>query len=295
MPIPSLPVLLDVDTGLDDACALLLAALHPRLDLRAVTCVFGNADVDRVARNTLQVLAAAGRLDVPVGRGAACAPAAGAYAPRRRHGVDGLGDLDHAALRLPAAPADPDARPAVELLHDVLAAAQREGERPALVALGPLTNVAQLLTQYPDVSQALGRIVCVGGLPRPEDPSAAVDFNVSSDLGAADAVTDLARRLAVPVTSYGMDVFFEVSVSRAETAGLLASPSAAARLAGALVGAQCDRLDARAATIGDAGAVCAVIDPDGLDALRDNGIDVVRSVDAEGWRRLWLDTVSGRK
>jgi pyrimidine-specific ribonucleoside hydrolase len=293
--IPPLPVLLDVDTGLDDACALLLAALHPHLDLRAVTCVFGNADVDQVVRNTVRVLAAAGRLDVPVGRGAVRAPAAGASGPRRSHGVDGLGDLDHVALGLPAASADPHARPAVELLHDVLAAAQRVGERPALVALGPLTNVAQLLKQYPDVSQALGRIVCVGGLPRQENRSATADFNVRSDPEAADAVTDLARQLAVPLTSYGMNVFFEVSVSRAETAALLASPSAAARLAGALVGAQCDRFDAPAATIGDAGAVCAVIDPDGLDVLRDNGIDVVRSVDAGRWRRLWLDTVSGRK
>src|SRR3954470_13410726 len=67
MPIP---VVLDVDTGVDDACALLLAALHPDVDLRAVTCVAGNAPVDDVVRNTRIVLGAAGRLDVPVGRGA---------------------------------------------------------------------------------------------------------------------------------------------------------------------------------------------------------------------------------
>jgi inosine-uridine nucleoside N-ribohydrolase len=68
MPIP---VVLDVDTGVDDACALLLAALHPDVDLRAVTCVAGNAPVDDVVRNTLVVLEAAGRGDVLVGRGAA--------------------------------------------------------------------------------------------------------------------------------------------------------------------------------------------------------------------------------
>lgn len=58
MPIP---LVLDVDTGIDDACALLLAALHPELDLRAVTCVGGNAPLPLVARNTLTVLEAAGR------------------------------------------------------------------------------------------------------------------------------------------------------------------------------------------------------------------------------------------
>lgn len=62
-----LPVHLDVDTGVDDACALLLASLHPALDLRSVTCVGGNAPVADVTRNTLTVLEAAGRHDVPVG------------------------------------------------------------------------------------------------------------------------------------------------------------------------------------------------------------------------------------
>ena len=60
------PVILDVDTGLDDACALLLAARHPELDLKAVTCVGGNVGLDDVVVNTLTVLEAAGRSDVPV-------------------------------------------------------------------------------------------------------------------------------------------------------------------------------------------------------------------------------------
>ncbi|NMM33740.1 MAG: nucleoside hydrolase, partial [Phycicoccus sp.] len=69
-PVP-VPMILDVDTGVDDACALLLAALHPQADLRAVTCVGGNTNVDQVVRNTLTVLDVAGRADVPVARGVA--------------------------------------------------------------------------------------------------------------------------------------------------------------------------------------------------------------------------------
>ena len=73
LPMDSLarPVILDVDTGVDDACALLLAARHPSLDLRGVTCVGGNAPVEDVVANTLTVLEATGRLDVPVAQGAA--------------------------------------------------------------------------------------------------------------------------------------------------------------------------------------------------------------------------------
>ncbi len=65
-----IPVVLDVDTGVDDACAVLFAARHPGLDLRAVSCVAGNAEVDQVVANTLLVLEEAGRPEVPVARGA---------------------------------------------------------------------------------------------------------------------------------------------------------------------------------------------------------------------------------
>jgi pyrimidine-specific ribonucleoside hydrolase len=75
MPIP---LILDVDTGVDDAFALMLAARHPDADLRAVTCVAGNAPVDQVVANTLQVLDAAGaahtRQVVSPGRSAGSPP-----------------------------------------------------------------------------------------------------------------------------------------------------------------------------------------------------------------------------
>ena len=67
------PVIIDCDTGIDDAFALMFAVRHPEIDLRAVTCVAGNAAVDRVVANTRYVLDAAGAAEIPVGRGAAAA------------------------------------------------------------------------------------------------------------------------------------------------------------------------------------------------------------------------------
>ena len=87
------PVVLDVDTGVDDACALLLAAPHPALDLRAVSCVGGNAPVDDVVRNTLRVLETAGRADVPVARGAERPLLETPLHARHVHGEDGMADL----------------------------------------------------------------------------------------------------------------------------------------------------------------------------------------------------------
>jgi inosine-uridine nucleoside N-ribohydrolase len=61
-----IPLLLDVDTGIDDALALLYACASPEIDLVAVTCIGGNVNARRVAENTRAVLELAGRDDVPV-------------------------------------------------------------------------------------------------------------------------------------------------------------------------------------------------------------------------------------
>jgi pyrimidine-specific ribonucleoside hydrolase len=254
-----IPVVLDVDTGVDDACALLLAALHPGVDLRAVTCVAGNAPVADVVRNTRIVLDAAGRPDVPVGRGAR-RPLLEAPRPARHvHGEDGMGDLG-----LPEPAGAPPPLDAVDLLRDVLVAAADTGQPVTLVPLAPLTNVALLLRTYPEAARGLARIVFMGGAALVGNATAAAEFNVFHDPEAAAIVLDAAAELGVPVTMYGLDVFYEVRVTRADGERLAASADAAARLAGRLVLFQCDRFGGDDATIGDAGALCAVLDPGGL-------------------------------
>ncbi len=320
------PVVLDVDTGVDDACALLLAALHPRLDLKAVTCVGGNVGVDQVVRNTLTVLAAAGREDVPVAGGAARPLLEPAREARHVHGEDGLGDLDHDALGLPAVAAERDPRHAVELLRDVLLQAAGSGQRITLVPTAPQTNIALLLRTYPEAAEGLRRIVFMGGSASTGNATASAEFNVWHDPEAAAVVLDAAHELGIEVTMYGLDVFYDVRVSRADARDLLVAEHPASRLAGALVEFQCDRFGEPAATIGDAGAVCAVVDPEGLTTarhavhvelagLRTRGqtvvdrrtwsgdlehddhqpspalVDVALRVDGLRWRRLWLDTV----
>jgi pyrimidine-specific ribonucleoside hydrolase len=256
-------VVLDVDTGVDDACALLLAARHPGLDLRAVTCVAGNADVDQVVVNTLTVLDAAGRPDVPVARGAHRPLLEPAREARHVHGDDGMGDLGRAASTRCA-----DPRHAVELLRDVLTTAAATGERVTLVPLAPLTNIALLLRMYPQVAAGLERIVFMGGAALVGNATAAAEFNVWHDPEAAAVVLDAAAGLGIATTMYGLDVFYEVRVALAQAASLAMSDAPSARLAGQLIAFQCERFGEESATIGDAGAVCAVADPDGLTTKR---------------------------
>ncbi len=259
--------MLDVDTGVDDACAILLAALHPQLQLRAVTCVGGNAPVDQVVRNTLAVLDTCGRADVPVGRGAARPLLEPARDARHVHGDDGMGDLGW-----PSAPHGADPRPAVELLRDVLLAAAATGDPDQLITLvptAPLTNVALLLRAYPEAAAGLREIVFMGGAAHVGNATASAEFNVFHDPEAAAIALDAAAELLVPVTMYGLDVFYQPVVSRAEAAELIAAGRAAgphtpAELGGRLIEFQCERFVADTATIGDAGAVAAVLAPDAL-------------------------------
>jgi len=261
--VQPVPVVLDVDTGVDDACALLLAARHPGLDLLGVSCVAGNTDVDQVVRNTLTVLDVAGRPDVPVARGVARPLLEPGRPARHVHGDDGMGDL---GLPEPSRTADP--RHAVELLRDVLCEAAASGRRATLVPLAPLTNVALLLRTYPETAAGLERIVFMGGAALVGNATAAAEFNVWHDPEAAAVVLDAATSLGVPVTMYGLDVFYAPRVTLARAAGLEAGPSPAGQLAGRLISFQCSRFDRSDATIGDAGAVCAVIDPGGLSTQR---------------------------
>ncbi|MEV6288430.1 nucleoside hydrolase [Kribbella sp. NPDC051770] len=251
------PVILDVDTGLDDACALLLAARHPGLDLKAVTCVGGNVGLDEVVINTLTVLDAAGRADVPVARGAALPLLQPVHTAPHVHGKDGLGDLDW-----PKSTRTPDARHAVELLRDVLLEAAASGELITLIPLAPMTNIALLLRTYPEAARGLREIVFMGGAAGIGNATASAEFNIWTDPEAAAVVLAASGELGVPVTMYGLDVFYDVQITLPEAAALAGSTSG--NLAQRLIERRAELYRAPQASIGDGGAVCAVIDPEGL-------------------------------
>ncbi len=322
-----IPVALDVDTGVDDACALLLAALHPGMSLEAVTCVAGNASLPDVVRNTLTVLDVCGRDDVPVAAGAPRPLLDHPREARHVHGADGMGDLDW-----PRSPRRPGEAHAVELLAATATAAAADGRPLTLVPLAPLTNVALLARTHPSAFAALGRVVLMGGAADVGNATASAEFNVFHDPEAAAIVLDACTELGVPLTMYGLDVFAGPVVTREDAGRLVGSAAGGrtpARLAGELVRHQCDRFRAEAATIGDAGAVCAVLDPGLVDVERlpvrveltgrwtrgrtvvdrrgwagdverdPHGpsaalADVALGVDGPGAARLWLDTVGGR-
>jgi len=277
-------LILDVDTGVDDALAILFALRCARVNLRAITCVGGNVGVEQVVTNTLAVLDAADAPAVAVARGAA-GPLSGRAVPSTRsaHGADGLADLGLPPSGRTAVPES-----AVELLRREILAGP---ESPTLVATGPLTNLALLLRTAPGVLTRLRRLVVVGGGPTGVIGTPA-DFNMQYDAAAAGAVLGS----GVPVTMYTLDVFYRVALSASEADELAASANAGARLAGLLARHQAQRFGAREACLGDAGAVASVVEPRGIQTRPHPELPAVRlavGVDAQAYRRLFLDTVRG--
>ena len=178
---PSVPLLLDVDTGIDDSLALLYAAASPEAELVAVTCVSGNTDARQVGINTRAVLELAGRGDVEVAIGREVPLERPLETTPETHGPTGTG---YAQLPPPSRPLS--ARNGVDLILDTTA------DRPdeiTLVTLGPLTNLAVALERDRSLPRRLGRLVIMGGAYGAQgNTTPTTEWNIHCDPEAARIV-----------------------------------------------------------------------------------------------------------
>ncbi|MDA1127497.1 MAG: nucleoside hydrolase [Chloroflexi bacterium] len=201
-------LIIDTDPGVDDAIAILMALASPGVDIVGLTTVGGNVPLARSTRNALALLQAAGRSDIPVARGAT-RPMRGRYiyAPQF-HGPGGL------STRLPDPIAQPVPEGAVQFLHNHLT---RQPGGFVLVALGPLTNLARLIREWPTALEQAKKIVIMGGaVDTPGNVTPKAEFNFYSDPVAAEIV--LSSRL--PVTLVDLAACRQVGISRDQAFGL---------------------------------------------------------------------------
>lgn len=202
------PCILDCDPGHDDAIALLLAAAHPALELRAITTVGGNAPLDKVTLNARRVCTLAGIRDVPIAAGAA-GPSGGVLEPAADvHGESGLDGPE-----LPEADVALDPRTAADLIADELEAAD---EPLTIFATGPLTNVAEVLERCGH--ERVREVVWMGGSTERGNSTPYAEFNAWVDPEAAAAV--LAS--GVPFTMVGLNLTHQALATAAVVARMRA-------------------------------------------------------------------------
>ncbi|MGW2026392.1 nucleoside hydrolase [Streptomyces decoyicus] len=195
--MPALPLIVDTDTGSDDAVALLLAAASGLGDIRAVTTVAGNVPVETGTRNALISLETAGRNGIPVHPGCARPMMRTLSSAQHVHGEDGMGDIGL-----------PDPNGVCESTHAVDALLSYPREHPGeltLVTLAPLTNVAAALLRDPELFTRYRHVYCMAGAADLRgNISPTAEFNVWADPEAARIVTQAAT--PEKVTWIGWDV-----------------------------------------------------------------------------------------
>lgn len=253
-------VILDVDTGTDDAVALMTAALSPDLELVGATSVNGNTSIDFTTENTLRVFDFIGMPEVPVYRGMD-RPLVRTDVKRgmaaRIHGdMLDLPEVSHGA-RLQEGHA-------VDWLIETYLASNGD---IVLCPVGPLTNIAMAILREPRIVERIPEIVIMGGAHDHGNITASAEFNIWLDPEAARIVVNC----GAPIRMVPLDATHRALVSTEDAAHLRALGTPAGEAAARFVLQRIDgydatqpmprRGDALAAPVHDALAVCAIIDP----------------------------------
>ncbi len=212
-------IILDTDPGVDDTMAIAYALAHPDIELLGLTTIYGNINIDYATRNAQYVLDVLGATSVAVARGAST-PSIQTPLPHADfvHGADGLGNVypgsEPGKAASAAAVLRADARHAavepVDAADFIIQSARQFPGEITLVAVGPLTNVAEAYRREPALPSLVAGLVLMGGtVDEPGNVSPVSEANFLNDPHAADAL------LAAdwPTTVVGLDVTHRIMLT----------------------------------------------------------------------------------
>ncbi|TRY27422.1 nucleoside hydrolase [Brevibacillus sp. LEMMJ03] len=197
-------VILDVDTGIDDALAISYAVHATELDVLGVTTTFGNIAVEEATRNTLQLLELLDAAHIPVFQGAA-KPLFRELKEKAKlfHGENGLGNVQ---LPPPRTAARPES--AADFLISAIKAHPHE---VTVVTVGSLTNLALAIMAAPEIVPLVKRAVVMGGaVTVPGNRTPVAEANICADPEAAAYVF----QSGLPITLVGLDVTMQTLLTR---------------------------------------------------------------------------------
>lgn len=205
-------IVIDTDPGQDDAVALLLAlAANDRLDVKAITTVAGNVEVDKTTANAIRICDLAERDDIPIHAGSQRPLVYDLETAPYVCGPDGLAGAD-----LPPPSRQPSGNHAVDGLIKLLRGAN--AAKTTVCAIGPLTNLAMALRLAPDIADRIDRVVMMGGAQNLGNVTPAAEFNAYVDPHAAAIVfnSDL------PITLFGLQATHQAIASTGDVRAIAA-------------------------------------------------------------------------
>jgi len=202
-------LILDLDTGIDDALAIAYALGSPEAELIGITATYGNVLMERSVRNSLAVLDILGASSVPVHPGLPHSSTTEDFSVQEIsafiHGRNGVGEVDIAP-----SPRSAEATGAVDF---IIEASHRYGDELVYVPTGPLTNLAAALEKDPGLAERLKVVLMGGALSVSGNVSPWAEANISQDPDAADAVL----RSGIDATMIGLDVTLQTLLTREQT------------------------------------------------------------------------------
>ena len=254
-------LILDVDTGTDDAVAIMLAGLHADLDLIAVTTVNGNVPVQNCTDNTLRTLDWIGRSDIAVYEGLAHPIVREDFPTPRATKRDPK--VHMAVLPMPAPVSVKKDLPAPLFLSRIFK--EQPGEI-TLVAVGPLSNLAAAIAIDADFAGNVTELIIMGGAVNKSNITPSAEFNIWADPEAAAQVFRAPFR---KITLVPLDATHEALVSQAQCDMLRALGSPAGRASADIIEHRIKGYESnqptgtpQTAPVHDAVCVAALVAPD---------------------------------
>lgn len=202
-------VILDLDTGIDDALALAYTLGSPELELIGVTATYGNVLVETGARNDLALLELFGRAAVPVFIGEPHALAKDSFEVLEIsafiHGNNGIGEAV-----VPDAQAAPQEQGAVDFLIESV---KKYGDELVIIPTGAMTNIATAIQKDPSFAKNAHIVFMGGALTVPGNVSPWAEANINQDPEGADIMV----RNTNDITMIGLDVTLQTLLTYEET------------------------------------------------------------------------------
>lgn len=193
------PVILDVDTGIDDAAAIVMACYQKELDIKLITCCFGNTTQSHIVKNTITVLETINKQHIPV-----CAGASASISNKthkiRAHGINGLGGYEKEIFTKPLK------ANYIEAMHSVI----NNNELTYIIACGPCTNIANLIKTYPKDVEKI-KLILVTGANHVDKNNPYLNFNIHVDIESCKYVLNNVPNIVFCTSDMGHKAYIKTA------------------------------------------------------------------------------------
>jgi len=201
-------IIFDLDPGVDDCMALFMAFYEPSIEIEMISTTFGNVGIEQATKNACFIVENFAPKDYKIYKGADRALNTPMQDAMEVHGKNGLG-TKIIAKNVKKKISNRESYGAVEAMRDVIL---HNPNQITIVSVGPVTNVAKLFMQYPEVIDKIKRVVLmVGSIDGKGSITPYASFNAYCDPDAIKVVIDQEKRVPITISTkeMGTTAYFE--------------------------------------------------------------------------------------